>query len=177
MAFQAAAKPKSILGYHRLLSPTAAVRVSPLCLGGMNFGDAWYENFFCSVALTDIWAGRILWVIATRKHLLRFSIIFTVKAGILLTRSYTWPHANQPNWQVTAPIITREENLSSGSVLGWRKETSEIRSSSQPSTPPPIAVAPTVLQKAKSSSTPVETAPRACASHLIAAWRTFKPIT
>ncbi|MCJ1328664.1 hypothetical protein MMC10_005341 [Thelotrema lepadinum] len=36
--------PKSLLGRHRLLSPTASVRVSPLCLGAMNFGDAW-EDF------------------------------------------------------------------------------------------------------------------------------------
>ncbi|KAI1318419.1 aldo/keto reductase [Xylariaceae sp. FL0255] len=36
--------PKSPLGRYRLLSPTAAVRVSPLCLGAMNFGDAWKEN-------------------------------------------------------------------------------------------------------------------------------------
>ncbi|KAK1089605.1 hypothetical protein LTR48_000365 [Friedmanniomyces endolithicus] len=33
--------PKTPLGYHRILSPSAGVRVSPLCLGGMNFGDAW----------------------------------------------------------------------------------------------------------------------------------------
>ncbi|KAK6427135.1 hypothetical protein LTR95_016027, partial [Oleoguttula sp. CCFEE 5521] len=33
--------PKTALGYHRILSPTAGVRVSPLCLGAMNFGDAW----------------------------------------------------------------------------------------------------------------------------------------
>lgn len=39
--FPLAAKPKSLLGYHRILSPTAGVRVSPLCLGAMNFGDAW----------------------------------------------------------------------------------------------------------------------------------------
>ncbi|KAI9094014.1 NADP-dependent oxidoreductase domain-containing protein [Phlyctochytrium arcticum] len=38
---QYAPKPTSPLGYHRLLSPTAAVRVSPICLGAMNFGDAW----------------------------------------------------------------------------------------------------------------------------------------
>jgi aryl-alcohol dehydrogenase-like predicted oxidoreductase len=31
----------SPLRRHRLLAPTAAVFVSPLCLGGMNFGDAW----------------------------------------------------------------------------------------------------------------------------------------
>jgi aryl-alcohol dehydrogenase-like predicted oxidoreductase len=31
----------SLLKRHRLLAPSAAVFVSPLCLGGMNFGDAW----------------------------------------------------------------------------------------------------------------------------------------
>lgn len=41
MAFQPAPKPPSLLGYHRILAPTAGVRVSPLCLGAMNFGDAW----------------------------------------------------------------------------------------------------------------------------------------
>lgn len=35
--------PNSLLDFHRVLSPTAGVRVSPLCLGGMNFGDAWEE--------------------------------------------------------------------------------------------------------------------------------------
>ncbi|KAI1804344.1 Aldo/keto reductase [Daldinia bambusicola] len=34
---------KSPLGRYRLLSPTASVRVSPLCLGAMNFGDAWKD--------------------------------------------------------------------------------------------------------------------------------------
>ncbi|KAI1170362.1 aldo/keto reductase [Nemania sp. FL0916] len=33
--------PKSPLARYRILSPTASVRVSPLCLGGMNFGNAW----------------------------------------------------------------------------------------------------------------------------------------
>ncbi|RDL29997.1 Aryl-alcohol dehydrogenase (NADP(+)) [Venustampulla echinocandica] len=33
--------PKSLLGRHRLLSPTASVRVSPLCLGGMSLGSNW----------------------------------------------------------------------------------------------------------------------------------------
>lgn len=37
----AAPPPKSALGRYRLLSPTASLRVSPLCLGSMNFGDAW----------------------------------------------------------------------------------------------------------------------------------------
>lgn len=37
---QTAPKPKSLLGYHRILAPTAGVRVSPLCLGAMNFGES-----------------------------------------------------------------------------------------------------------------------------------------
>lgn len=43
MAFAPAPQPKSALGYHRILSTTAGIRVSPLCLGAMNFGDAWSE--------------------------------------------------------------------------------------------------------------------------------------
>ncbi|CAF1091901.1 unnamed protein product [Adineta steineri] len=40
---QEAPSPPSALGKYRLLSPTAAVRVSPLCLGGMSLGDAWEQ--------------------------------------------------------------------------------------------------------------------------------------
>lgn len=39
--FAQAPEPKSKLGYYRLLSPSASVRVSPLCLGAMNFGTNW----------------------------------------------------------------------------------------------------------------------------------------
>jgi len=39
--FPQAKEPKSKLGYYRLLSPSSGVRVSPLCLGAMNFGSAW----------------------------------------------------------------------------------------------------------------------------------------
>ncbi|KAL7794476.1 Norsolorinic acid reductase [Trichoderma ceciliae] len=39
--FPAPPAPKSPLNRYRLLSPTASVRVSPLCLGAMNFGSAW----------------------------------------------------------------------------------------------------------------------------------------
>ncbi|KAF2728311.1 aryl-alcohol dehydrogenase-like protein, partial [Polyplosphaeria fusca] len=39
--FGAPPKAKSLLGFQRVLSPTAGIRVSPLCLGAMNFGDAW----------------------------------------------------------------------------------------------------------------------------------------
>ncbi|KAJ8128216.1 hypothetical protein O1611_g5417 [Lasiodiplodia mahajangana] len=47
----AAPPPKSPLGRYRILSPTASVRVSPLCLGGMNFGDSWKDALgFCDKA-------------------------------------------------------------------------------------------------------------------------------
>jgi len=42
--FDAPAKAASLLEYHRVMSPTAGVRVSPLCLGAMNFGDAWSDT-------------------------------------------------------------------------------------------------------------------------------------
>ncbi|OCL04528.1 norsolorinic acid reductase [Glonium stellatum] len=35
------AKPKSPLAYHRILSPSASIKVSPICLGAMNFGEKW----------------------------------------------------------------------------------------------------------------------------------------
>jgi aryl-alcohol dehydrogenase-like predicted oxidoreductase len=39
--FVPAPKPKTALGYYRLLSPNAGVRVSPIQLGGMSIGDKW----------------------------------------------------------------------------------------------------------------------------------------
>ncbi|EJT97332.1 aryl-alcohol dehydrogenase [Dacryopinax primogenitus] len=39
------------LGEYRLLSPSAGVRVSPLCLGGMSIGDAWGQGMGDGVAL------------------------------------------------------------------------------------------------------------------------------
>lgn len=41
MTAPAAQPPKSLLGRHRILAPTAAVHVSPICLGAMSFGNAW----------------------------------------------------------------------------------------------------------------------------------------
>ena len=41
MAFKPADPPKSLLGRYRVMGPTAGIRVSPLCLGTMNFGTQW----------------------------------------------------------------------------------------------------------------------------------------
>ncbi|KAI9657008.1 MAG: hypothetical protein M1821_003174 [Bathelium mastoideum] len=43
MAFAPFPEPDSPLGKHRPLAPSAGVRVSPLCLGAMNFGNAWKD--------------------------------------------------------------------------------------------------------------------------------------
>lgn len=42
MSFQPVGHAKSHLARYRQLAPTAAVKVSPLCLGAMNFGEGWY---------------------------------------------------------------------------------------------------------------------------------------
>ncbi|RSL81407.1 hypothetical protein CEP51_005858 [Fusarium floridanum] len=41
--FQPPPKPNSPMGYHRVLSPNAAVKVSPICLGGISIGNSWAE--------------------------------------------------------------------------------------------------------------------------------------
>ncbi|KAH9236341.1 hypothetical protein K456DRAFT_1723083 [Colletotrichum gloeosporioides 23] len=43
--FEYPPKPKSSLGYHRILSPTASVKVSPICLGGIGIGHSWSSIF------------------------------------------------------------------------------------------------------------------------------------
>ncbi|KAL6717233.1 hypothetical protein ACLMJK_005148 [Lecanora helva] len=43
--FKSAPKPSSLLGYHRILSPSAGVKVSPICLGGISIGNTWRELF------------------------------------------------------------------------------------------------------------------------------------
>ncbi|KAF6825943.1 norsolorinic acid reductase [Colletotrichum plurivorum] len=43
--FQYAPKPKTALGWHRVLSPNAAVKVSPICMGGIGLGNSWSSVF------------------------------------------------------------------------------------------------------------------------------------
>ncbi|KAH6646716.1 NADP-dependent oxidoreductase domain-containing protein [Truncatella angustata] len=38
-------RPQTRLAYHRVLSPTASVKVSPICLGGISIGNEWSELF------------------------------------------------------------------------------------------------------------------------------------
>lgn len=43
--FKSPPKPETPLGYHRILSPTASVKVSALALGGISIGSTWSERF------------------------------------------------------------------------------------------------------------------------------------
>lgn len=38
-------KPETALGWHRPLGPTAGVKVSPIALGGISFGNSWSSLF------------------------------------------------------------------------------------------------------------------------------------
>ncbi len=44
-SYQLPPKPTSLLGYHRILSPTAAIKVSPLALGGLSIGNRWRSTY------------------------------------------------------------------------------------------------------------------------------------
>jgi hypothetical protein len=41
MSLENASTAKTLLARHRVLSPSASIKVSPICLGTMNFGEIW----------------------------------------------------------------------------------------------------------------------------------------
>lgn len=41
--FEPPPRPQCLMGYHRVLSPNASVKVSPICLGGISIGNSWKE--------------------------------------------------------------------------------------------------------------------------------------
>jgi aryl-alcohol dehydrogenase-like predicted oxidoreductase len=43
--FASPPKPKTALGWHRVLCPTANVKVSPIALGGISIGNSWSKLF------------------------------------------------------------------------------------------------------------------------------------
>ncbi|KAG4417920.1 hypothetical protein IFR04_008974 [Cadophora malorum] len=43
--FDSPPKPTKPLAYHRILSPTCSIKVSPLCLGGISIGSSWSSMF------------------------------------------------------------------------------------------------------------------------------------
>jgi hypothetical protein len=117
--------PRSELEIYRLLAPNASVRVSPLCLGAMNFGEAWYvtHRWFSSYKfwrfMSKLSEGNLSSVNAINKPLLKFSIISTLKAVTsLIPRT-----------------IIKSSNLSSGLENGCNLGKIEMISFWQPSLP------------------------------------------
>lgn len=81
---------KSLLDRHRILAPSAGVRVSPICLGAMNFGNAW-KDFMGECSKETAWemldyfydmGGNFIdtYVLSLR-HL--FSIHYATPSGIM----------------------------------------------------------------------------------------------
>jgi hypothetical protein len=61
MSLPTGAAPPSSLGYHRVLGHNASIKVSPICLGTMNFGTAWWVEH-AHRSWTTCWAalqGRV----------------------------------------------------------------------------------------------------------------------
>jgi len=109
MAFPSPPKPVSLLGRHRILSPTAGVRVSPLCLGAMNFGDAWKEvlgecNKETSFAMLDKF----------------YSQGGNCKSFFQSSQSdLGWMDGNSPEQSSTRQSTTSLARVSNGSASGW----------------------------------------------------------
>lgn len=80
MSLPMAPAPKSPLARYRLLSPTAAVRVSPLCLGAMNFGNAWKE--YMGECMLDTGIQKSYWMMS--HGLIRRSKDHRRDSGLLL---------------------------------------------------------------------------------------------
>lgn len=60
--FKPAPEPATPLGRHRILSPTAGVRVSPLCLGAMSIGEAWKEGMGSMVCLVFLSEAHLVMI-------------------------------------------------------------------------------------------------------------------
>lgn len=108
MAQPPAPPPTSVLGRHRLLSPTASVYVSPLCLGAMNFGEAWKG------------------ILAECSKETAFSMLdhFYELGGNFIDTQV--PQENQADHVLTAndivPICTKTKSRRFGSASGFLKE-------------------------------------------------------
>lgn len=107
-----------------MLSPSASVRVSQLCLGSMNFGKAW-EGFMgsCDQEATN--------------GILDF---FYENGGNFIdtvgSRFMPHPYVEANHVDYGRPTTTKMRNLNNGLVSGWRRREFEIKWSLQPNTQP-----------------------------------------
>lgn len=114
MAFAHAPDPVSPLARYRLLSPNAAVRVSPLCLGAMNLGTAWAKMM-----------GAL-----DKQESFKLLDYFYEQGGNFID-------VTGANWRVfdnRRRMYTKVNKANCGLVNGWQREETAMRSSWLPST-------------------------------------------
>jgi hypothetical protein len=120
MAFAPAPDPVSPLARYRLLSPNAAVRVSPLCLGAMNLGTAWAKMM-----------GAL-----DKEESFKLLDYFYEQGGNFIDVPGT-------NWSVfdnRRPMYIKMNRANCGSVNGWQREETAMRLSWPRSTHPDIKI-------------------------------------
>lgn len=120
MAFAGPPPPKTALGHYRMLAPTASIRVSPLCLGAMNFGDAWKDIMGeCDEKTTN----EILdFYYESGGNFIDTANNYQVR----VPRHSCMPFTNRSH---------RKRSLRSGLAAGWRRKATATRWLLRPSSP------------------------------------------
>jgi len=107
--------PKSLLGRHRMLAPMAAVHVSPICLGAMNFGNAWKESM-----------GE-----CSKETAFELMDYFYDQGGNFIDTCVTIPSRAMPgvlaNESPAAPTITKLKSRKHGLANGWPRQGGEMK--------------------------------------------------
>src|SRR6202035_2182414 len=110
MAFAPAPDPVSPLARYRLLSPNAAVRVSPLCLGAMNLGTAW---------------AKMMGAVDKEESFKLLDYFYEQGGNFIDVIGTVWN-----SWLTfRLRMVIRMNRVSCGSVNGWQREEIEMRSS------------------------------------------------
>jgi len=124
MSFSGALAPRTPLGRHRLLAPSASVKVSPLCLGGMSFGTNWYALHIPSHLASDSSnSGKTGSAARTKRPPSKSSTTSALKGA---TSSIP-------------PTATRITNPRNGSANGWPSVAAGMKWSSPRNSRPIIA--------------------------------------
>lgn len=133
--FPPAPEPKTPLARHRILSKSAAVRVSPLCLGAMNFGDAWKDylgecNKVDSFKMLDtFWeAGGNFIDVSKMVHENLCGRGLLVKTRYRRRSRCSSPLALTRSTEHRLQTTIRIRRAKPGLASGWSKEITEIRS-------------------------------------------------
>lgn len=115
--FPGQSEPKSELARYRLLSPTAAVRVSPICLGAMSLGDQW----------TGAMAGKL----DAKESEEYLDVYYEASETSLGAVGPTLIKYRREVILSILPMRTRTSNRNISSENGWKSEATEMRLSLQ----------------------------------------------